>query len=204
MFDLVHSFLSLFLLLSCLVIFNSNNPVYSVLFLILSFLFASIILILFEAEFLSTMFILIYVGAIAVLFIFIVMMINIKNFATIAASFWFLPFLFILVLLLLFESNAFLKKVFFSLDLSEDCTINSLDLIFLKNSSYFFDDWPNILIFGQYFFNYFLYCFLLVGLILLLALLGAIVLTLNFNSLQKKEYNFKQLSRSDNFLSYFF
>ena len=57
----------------------SANPVESVLFLILAFCNAAVILFLFNAEFLGLIFIIIYVGAIAVLFLFVIMMLNIKS-----------------------------------------------------------------------------------------------------------------------------
>ena len=55
-----------------------QNSVYSVLFLVLSFVSAASFLILFECEFIALMFIIIYVGAIAVLFLFVVMMLDVK------------------------------------------------------------------------------------------------------------------------------
>tara|TARA_B100000674_G_C37284576_1_gene664877 strand:+ start:105 stop:389 length:285 start_codon:yes stop_codon:yes gene_type:complete len=57
----------------------STNPVYSVISLILTFVNAAILLIFFKAEFLSLIFIVVYVGAIAILFLFVVMMIDIKE-----------------------------------------------------------------------------------------------------------------------------
>jgi NADH:ubiquinone oxidoreductase subunit 6 (subunit J) len=56
-----------------------QNSVHSVLFLVCSFLSAAIVLFLLECEFLALLFIIIYVGAIAVLFLFVVMMIHIKT-----------------------------------------------------------------------------------------------------------------------------
>ena len=55
-----------------------QNSVYSVLFLVLSFVSAASFLILFECEFIALMFIIVYVGAIAVLFLFVVMMLDVK------------------------------------------------------------------------------------------------------------------------------
>jgi NADH-quinone oxidoreductase subunit J len=63
----LHYFFSFLLLLSSIFVFISKNPVHSVLFLILAFCNASGILFLFNAEFLGLVFIIIYVGAIAVL-----------------------------------------------------------------------------------------------------------------------------------------
>ena len=56
----------------------SQNSIYSVLFLVLSFVSSSSILFLLECEYISLIFIIIYVGAIAVLFLFVVMMLNVK------------------------------------------------------------------------------------------------------------------------------
>ena len=59
-------------------VISARNPVHSVLFLILVFCNAAGLLILLEAEFLALLFIVVYVGAIAVLFLFVVMMLNVK------------------------------------------------------------------------------------------------------------------------------
>jgi len=57
----------------------SQNSIYSVLFLVLSFISSSSILFLLECEYIALIFIIIYVGAIAVLFLFVVMMLDIKT-----------------------------------------------------------------------------------------------------------------------------
>ena len=59
-----------------------------------------------------------------------------------------------------------------------------------------FDALYNIDSLGQFLYNYFLSCFLIAGIILLVALVGAIVLTLNFNSSRKNQLISRQLSRS--------
>jgi NADH:ubiquinone oxidoreductase subunit 6 (subunit J) len=73
----------------------------------------------------------------------------------------------------------------------------------LYNNIFNFDSLNNIDILGQVLYNYFLVCFLLAGLILLIALIGAIVLTLRFNTFQIKQHVFRQLSRTDNLFSFF-
>jgi NADH:ubiquinone oxidoreductase subunit 6 (subunit J) len=85
--------------------------------------------------------------------------------------------------------------------------IFSLDndsILFFRNyeKSYFFDILYNIVVLGQALYNHYLVCFLLAGLILLVALIGAIVLTLRFNTVQKTQSVFRQLSRTDNILSF--
>ena len=66
------------LIFSSVMVISAQNAIYSVLFLVLSFLAAASFLFLLKCEFLSLIFILIYVGAIAILFLFVVMMLNIK------------------------------------------------------------------------------------------------------------------------------
>ena len=66
------------LLTSASLVIISKNPLHSVLFLVASFLSASMLLFLFENEFLALFFLIIYLGAIAILFLFVVMMLDIK------------------------------------------------------------------------------------------------------------------------------
>ena len=65
-------------ILSGLMVIRAENPVHSVLFLILTFFNVSGLLLLLEVEFLAMVFLVVYVGAIAVLFLFVVMMLNIN------------------------------------------------------------------------------------------------------------------------------
>ncbi len=68
------------LLCSCgFLVSTAVNPIQGVLFLILAFFNAAGILFLFHAEFLGLVFIIVYVGAIAILFLFVIMMLNIKT-----------------------------------------------------------------------------------------------------------------------------
>ena len=67
------------LLLSSLMVISTKNPVHSVLFLILAFLNAAGIFVILHAEFLAMILIIVYVGAVAVLFLFVVMMLDFKT-----------------------------------------------------------------------------------------------------------------------------
>jgi NADH-quinone oxidoreductase subunit J len=194
----VHFFLCGLLFLSSVFVAVSSNPMNSVIFLILAFCNSTVILFFFNVDFLGLMFVIIYVGAVAVLFLFVVMMINIKQeqntFTLFNGAFYklFGPAVFgffTFLLLLIFFLEVFgVDNVFFSLDST-----------FLTNIDFLY----NIDILGQSLFNYFLVCFLIAGLILFLALLGSIVLTLRFNTLKTHQKSFRQLSRSDRFLSFF-
>jgi NADH-quinone oxidoreductase subunit J len=175
------------------------NPVESVVFLILTFFNAAIILFLFNSEFLGLLFIIIYVGAIAVLFLFVVMMLNVKmqensvfysDFFKTIYSLRFIFFYFVTLLIFLLLKQGF-----------------SNEDVFLQNNNFNFfetvDSLSNIDILGQILYNYFLVCFLISGLILLVALVGSIVLTLKFSNVRKGQLTSRQLSRTDNFLTFF-
>jgi len=180
-----HSILCLLLFFSGLMVAFSTNPVESVLFLILAFFNAGAILITFNAEFLGLIFIIVYVGAIAVLFLFVIMMLNVKS------RFAFLSFLFYLSITILY---VFIKSVVGSKDHLSNFGFNIFGFV---------DSLNNIDVLGQVLYNYYLVSFLLAGLILLVALIGAIVLTLRFNSTHKTQIVSRQLARRDNFLSFF-
>lgn len=187
----LHLFLVTFLILSSFFVFLSDNPVHSVLFLILAFCNASSILFLFNVDFLGVLFIIIYVGAIAVLFLFVVMMLNVKLYSTQTSQY--IPFIFLGSLILLIQ-------IFLNLSVIFDDHIDNITFSVFGIS---LDNLSNIDIFGQGLYNYFLITFLIAGLILLVAMIGAIVLTLNYRSHRKTELFSKQLSRSDNFISFF-
>nr|NP_038167.1 NADH dehydrogenase subunit 6 [Synura synuroidea]AAF36933.1 NADH dehydrogenase subunit 6 [Synura synuroidea] len=180
-------FFNLILIFASLFVFLSENPVHSILFLVLVFLSASGICFYFGADFLGLLFVIIYVGAIAILFIFIIMMLNIKIKNKALNYFYFFVFIGFLAFLQLY------------LGLSK-CFSN----FFFFNSNFFFFDSLSIEFFiGQTLYNYFTFCFLISGIILLIAMIGAIVLTLNYTSKHFKKFLFRQQVRTDNFLSFF-
>jgi NADH-quinone oxidoreductase subunit J len=191
---LIHNFICGILLFSGFLVAFSVNPIQSVLFLITTFCSAGALLILFHSEFFGLTFIIVYVGAIAVLFLFVVMMLNVKNMED--SSFFFknknveiltLIFLFYILFIIL-SKNSF--KFFVEKNL------------FITNN-FVVDQFTNIQILGQTLYNYYFVCFLFAGLVLLVALIGAVVLTLKFNELNKSQLASRQLSRSDKFLTFF-
>jgi NADH-quinone oxidoreductase subunit J len=169
-------------------VISVKNPVHSVLFLILTFISAAGLLFLLEIEFISLIFIVVYVGAIAVLFLFVVMMLDIKitdlnrNFLKYfpIGSFLGLAFLIEILLMLtnILESNSYEIT-----DNSYTIWINSIDFI------------TNIESIGQILYTYYFSYFLLAGIILLIAMIGAIVLTLTFNRKARAQSIYKQTAR---------
>jgi len=191
--QILHTILSFLLILGGSFVFISENPVHSVLFLILTFCNASAILFLFNVDFLALIFIIIYVGAIAVLFLFVVMMLNVKTFSTV--NLLYTPIISFGGFVLLVQIFLVVEKSFFGFSNSSDFSVSRF-----QNT---FDTLGSIDVLGQSLYNFFVPCFLLAGLILLVAMIGAIVLTLRFSSRRKNELVFRQLSRTDNFLSFF-
>ena len=187
----LHLFLTFFLIFSSFFVFISDNPVHSVLFLILAFCNASSILFIFNVDFLGVLFIIIYVGAIAVLFLFVVMMLNVKIYQNSISNiqYLFLAFFFLNLIIQIYLN---LQGVF-SFE-----NENLIDII-AKN----IDTLGNIDIFGQILYNHFVIAFLISGLILLIAMIGAISLTLTYKNYTPLGLNAKQLSRSSNFIAFF-
>jgi NADH-quinone oxidoreductase subunit J len=110
--ELIHFLLGIFVCITGLFVFLTENPVHSVLFLILTFFNSSGILLLLNAEFLALIFIIVYVGAIAVLFLFVVMMLNIKVASTSNSAY--LPVAFLASLFLIIQIFLFLEKSYTS------------------------------------------------------------------------------------------
>jgi len=96
----------------------SRNPIQSVLFLILVFIVTICFFFLLGAEFLSLVFLIIYVGAIAVLFLFVVMMLNIKTLELNESFLKYLPISLFIILIFLLEINYILDvNLFYNLAL---------------------------------------------------------------------------------------
>ena len=145
----LHYFFITILLLSSLFVLISQNPVHSVLFLILAFCNASGILFLFNAEFLGLVFIIIYVGAIAILFLFVVMMLNVKVYSS--SNSFYLPFLSLGGLILMLQTFLVLEKVF------SNSTFWTTNLPYNFNN--YLDNLTSIDVLGQSLYNYYLVCF---------------------------------------------
>ena len=79
MSEILFYFFGAITLVSAIMVISSRNPVHSVLFLIIAFCASAGLLILIEAEFMAMIFIVVYVGAVAIVFLFVIMMLNIKH-----------------------------------------------------------------------------------------------------------------------------
>ena len=171
---------SLVAVLSALMVISARNPVHSVLFLILSFVNASGLFVLLGAEFLAMILVVVYVGAVAVLFLFVVMMLDI-NFVKLREGFLqYLPFGALLGIVLIIE----LGILFLTRSFSE----NSLSKFI---ESPVMNDVENTKLIGQVLYTDYFYLFQISGLILLVAMVGSITLTLRDRG-QVKRQNISQ------------
>jgi len=175
-------------IISALIVIASVNPVHSVIFLILTFFNASGILLLLEAEFLAIRFIIVYVGAIAVLFLFVVIMLNIKISELTNSLYQYLPIWGLI-------GFVFLIEIFLIIDSDLIPILSNLTTTCLVNWSFFFDQLTNTQRIGQLIYTYYFYAFILAGAVLLIALIGAIVRTLQSNNKIYRQYIYQQISR---------
>ena len=147
--------------LAGLMVISSRNPVHSVLFLILAFFNSAGLFVLLGAEFLAMLLVVVYVGAVAVLFLFVVMMLDI-NFAELRDGFQrYMP-------LGLGVGGILLAEILFVFFTREEMPEN-LNLV---------SEVSNTRALGRVLYTDYIYLFQVAGLILLVAMIGAITLTL--------------------------
>jgi len=182
------------LLISASMVIISKNPLYSVLFLVASFLSASILLFLFENEFLALFFLVIYLGAIAILFLFVVMMLDIK-YRELQMSRLYFPVGILIGITMLVEIHGAFSKVF-----SKDTNFSFQDHNSYLNWYDSLDSLPDVYVFGQVFYTQYVLQILIAGLILYLAAIAVAFLTVKtaFNRVTVREQSIsKQLSRQN-------
>ena len=167
--------------LSALMVISAKNPVHSVLFLILSFVNASGLFVLLGAEFLAMILVVVYVGAVAVLFLFVVMMLDI-NFIKLREGFLqYLPFGALLGIVLIVELGIlFLTKSFSQNNLITYSNFPAIAEI------------ENTKMLGSVLYTKYFFLFQISGLILLVAMIGSITLTLRYKNKSKKQIIYNQ------------
>ena len=166
----------------------SRNTVHSVFFLILDFISVSCLFIMIGAEFIGMIMLIVYVGAVAVLFLFVVMMLNVSQ----QKNQWFvteessshLPIGLIVSIIIFFE----LIIVIGGWKYKPDLIVSSSNLGVSFNTT-------NTHSIGEVLYTDYIHLFQLSGMILLVAMIGAIVLTFRKRSGLKRQSYFKQISR---------
>jgi len=199
------SFFALFSSLSVLsatFVVISNNPVYSVLFLVLSFFNVSSLLFLLLFEFLPVVFIVVYVGAIAVLFLFVIMTLNIKLNELKNDNLYFAPILTLFLLVFILNTMILSRLEFVPLFHSVSHTSLLSDFSSLNVSLIApileYTKSNNMKIVSSVIFVDFNFHFVLIGMVLLFAMISSIILTLQKSFIAKNQNAFVQTLRDTN------
>ena len=174
-------------IISAVMLTVSKNTVHSVFFLILDFISISCLFIMIGAEFLGMIMLIVYVGAVAVLFLFVVMMLNVTN----QKNQWFssaysskhIPIGLIISTVIFFELIIVVGGWKYKPELSNN--LNDSVNTGISNTHSL----------GQVLYTDYIHIFQISGMILLIAMIGAIVLTFRQRSGVKKQSYFKQISR---------
>ena len=170
------------LIVSALAVILARNPVHSVLFLILAFVNAAGLFLLMGAEFLGMILIVVYVGAVAVLFLFVVMLLDV-DFAELKQGFvQYLPIGALIALVVAFE----LGYVAVGWTRSPDAAAAAAPSGTLANTAAL----------GRVLYTQYFYFFQAAGMILLTAMVGAIVLTLRHKEGVKRQTIATQVGRT--------
>ena len=178
---------SLIAIISAIMVTVSKNTVHSVFFLILDFISISCLFIMIGAEFLGMIMLIVYVGAVAVLFLFVVMMLNVAQ----QKNQWFsaresskhIPVGLIISVIIFFELIIVIGGWKYKPDLVSAMSLNIDSSI------------SNTHAIGFVIYTDYIHIFQLSGMILLVAMVGAIVLTFRQRSGVKKQSYFSQISR---------
>jgi len=172
---------------SAIMVTVSKNTVHSVFFLILDFISISCLFIMIGAEFLGMIMLIVYVGAVAVLFLFVVMMLNVAQ----QKNQWFaseenskhIPVGLIISTIIFFELIIVIGGWKYKPDLFD--LNNSMDNLNVSNTHSI----------GQILYTDYIHVFQISGMILLVAMIGAIVLTFRKREGVKKQSYINQISR---------
>ena len=167
-------------IISAIMVTVSKNTVHSVFFLILDFISISCLFIMIGAEFLGMIMLIVYVGAVAVLFLFVVMMLNVAQ-----------------------QTNQWFSSAYSSRHIPVGLIISTIILggwkykpdLFNQKNLYISDSVSNTHSLGQILYTDYIHIFQISGMILLVAMIGAIVLTFRQREGVKKQNYIKQISR---------
>jgi NADH-quinone oxidoreductase subunit J len=171
---------------SAVMVIASKNPVHSVLFLILAFVNAAGLFVLMGAEFLAMILIVVYVGAVAVLFLFVVMMLDV-DFAELRQGFLnYLPVGGLIAFIFLTELLLVLGAWVVGPGVAKTITAPIPNIDTLSNTAAL----------GHVLYTRYVYYFQAAGLVLLVAMIGAIVLTLRHKPNVKRQNVADQVART--------
>jgi NADH-quinone oxidoreductase subunit J len=171
---------------SAVMVITARNPVHSVLYLILAFVNASGLFVLMGAEFLAMILVVVYVGAVAVLFLFVVMMLDVDFVALKRGVLQYLPIGLLIGAIFLAELVLVVGGWTIAPELSQAITAPIPPIASTGNTEAL----------GQVLYTRYIYFFQAAGLVLLVAMIGAIVLTLRHKPNVKRQNISEQVART--------
>ena len=169
---------------SGLLVVTARNPVHSVLYLILAFFSSAGLFVLLGAEFLAMLLVVVYVGAVAVLFLFVVMMLDVDFVRLREGYARYLPFAAIIALVLLVE------MIVISVTVASGGAAAGA-----KAPAVGTEEMSNIEAIGRVLYTDYVYFFQAAGIVLLIAMIGAIVLTLRHKPGVRRQNIHAQVTR---------
>lgn len=173
--DQLFIFLSAIIILSTIMTIMSINPIHSVFWLVLVFINSAGLLISLNFEFIALMLIIIYVGAITILFLFVIMMLDILQLRKLVNINNIIP-------VVIFITTNFIIQIWW--------VLNNNKLFFYSSNtlkSWEFEFLNHISVLGLLLYTDYYYSFIIISILLLVAMIGAIVLTLELNIITKKQ-----------------
>ena len=171
---------------SAFMVIWAKNPVHSVLFLILTFVNASGLFLLTGAEFLAMILLVVYVGAVAVLFLFVVMMLDIDFTKLRAQALDYAPVGVLIGLILAAELVIVIGGSVFTPTVAKSISMPIPPIASRTNTAAL----------GDVLYTHYVYFFQIAGLVLLVAMIGAIVLTLKHRTDIKRQNIARQVART--------
>lgn len=177
--QIIFYFFSAMLLLSATMVVVIKNPIHAALFLVLSFFSSAAIWLLLNAEFLAIVLVLVYVGAVMVLFLFVVMMLDI-NLASLREGFArYFPLGIVIALLMVITMGMVVSSDYFASDIYIQNNILSTE--------------SNTKLLGLAIYKDYLYQFEIAGAILLVAIIAAISLSMSKSKITKSSHPHEQV-----------
>jgi len=171
---------------SAVMVVAARNPVHSVLFLILAFFNAAALFLLTGAEFLAMILLVVYVGAVAVLFLFVVMMLDVDFAELRRGALHYAPVGALIGLIVLAELIVVFASSRFAPQLAASASQPIPDMAQRTNTQAL----------GDVLYTHYVFYFEVAGLVLLVAMIGAIVLTLHHRSGVKRQSIAQQVART--------
>lgn len=166
--------LSFISLIGAIMVITSLNPIHSVFWLVLLFLNTSALLILLGFNFIPLMLIIVYVGAIAILFLFVIMMLDILQLKRVESISNIIP-----IILCVFI-NILTQLILYFKDYNIILNLNDLSIWYLNSDS-------QVSFISKILYTFYGYPFIIISLLLLVAMVGAIILVLDLGVLSRKQ-----------------